>query len=136
MLSSAASALLLFFPSFLLCSQAASDESHQAVNAIRFTGSPGWRNESRQHWLLLFPGVHSKELNKGQGLYRGRSFSGQISRVRIVSPDLESWGLVEFCGTGMDGSSCSGTGGILWEAQGLVGSPRQGLVAFFPHTFP
>ena len=77
---------------------------------------------------------------KGYYLYRisegAELLREEISRVRIVSPDLESWGLVEFCGTGMDGSSCSGTGGILWEAQGLVGSPRQGLVAFFPHTFP
>lgn len=44
--------------------------------------------------------MDSKELIKGQGLYRGWSFSGQISRVRIgevriLSPDLESSGISE-----------------------------------------
>lgn len=50
---------------------------------------------------------------------RGRSFSGQIFRVRIgevriLSPNLES--------SGIGGFSCSGSGGVLWEAQRLFSS--------------
>ena len=63
----------------------------------------------------LFPGVGSRELDKGQGLYRISSgpelFRAEISRVRIgriSSPDLGgALGLVRF----------------LWKAQGLVDFP-------------
>lgn len=81
-------------------------ELHQAANLLQDT----WRVHSVEGHIQkcppLLPGTDSKELNKGQGLYR--ISWAEISRLRIgriSSSDLGSSGTGEF--------SCSGIGGVV-----------------------